>query len=345
MNYRARIQKFQHIISNAACELFLVDHPLNLYYLTGLSLSAGKMLVWADKEPILIVDNRYYEMCVRKTNFPVKLAEKFKIEEALQGVSRLGFDSENTSYQNYLNLQKLLNNIQLVPLNNPLLKIRCFKDEEEIRCLREAAALGKRGYEHVKGLLKEGISEKALAIELEIFWKTQGGEGLAFEPIIAFGENSAMPHYRAGDTQLKRGDTVLMDMGVKWNAYHSDLSRTLFWGDPPAKIQEIYSIVQEAQTRAIKACRPGVLIGDLDEIARGYITEKGFGEQFLHSLGHGVGLEIHEWPILRNKDPYRNEPLKEGMVITIEPGIYIPGMGGVRIEDMVHITADGYEVF
>lgn len=345
MNYQARIQKVQQIISNAACELFLVDHPLNLYYLTGLSLSAGKMLVWKDKEPTLIVDNRYYEMCIRKTNFPVMLAERFKIEEALQGVSRLGFDSENTSYQNYLNLQKLLKNVQLVPLNNPLLKIRCFKDEEEIRYLKEAAALGKRGYEHVKGLLEEGISEKTLAMELEIFWKTQGGEGLAFEPIIAFGENSAMPHYRAGDTQLKRGDTVLMDMGVKWKAYHSDLSRTLFWGDPPAKMQEIYSIVQEAQTRAIKACRPGVLIGDLDDIARGYINEKGFGEQFLHSLGHGVGLEIHEWPILRNKDPYHNQPLQEGMVITIEPGIYIPGMGGVRIEDMVHITADGCEVF
>lgn len=345
MNYQARIKKVQQIINDAACELFLVDHPLNLYYLTGISLSAGKMFVWRDKEPILIVDNRYYEMCLRNTNFHVEQAEKFKIEDALQGVSRLAFDSENTCYQSYLNLQKLLKNIQLVPLNNPLLKIRCIKEEREIQYLREAAALGKRGYEHVRGLLKEGVSEKTLAIELEIFWKTQGGEGLAFEPIIAFGENSAMPHYRAGDTPLKAGDTVLMDMGVKWKGYHSDFSRTLFWGDPPSKMKEIYSIVQEAQTRAIKACRPGLLIGDLDDIARGYITERGFGEQFLHSLGHGVGLEIHEWPILRNKDPYCDQPLQEGMVITIEPGIYIPGMGGVRIEDMIHITSEGCEVF
>lgn len=172
----------------------------------------------------------------------------------------------------------------------------------------------------------------------------KGGQGVAFEPIIAFGENSAIPHHRASETRLSQGMTVLIDIGVKWKGYHSDMTRTLFWGEPPEIMREIYDIVQEAQMRALTICKPGTLIGELDSAARDYITSKGYGEKFLHSLGHGVGLEIHEWPLIRKREPYQSLPLQAGMVITIEPGIYLSNIGGVRIEDTIVITPTGYEI-
>ena len=256
---------------------------------------------------------------------------------------KLGFDSENTTHQSFLNLQMLLKETLLVPFNNPIQKIRSIKEPAEITLLSEAASLGIQGFHHIKSLLKDGIRESEISAELEIFWKKKGGQGLAFEPIIAFGANSAMPHYRASGTQLEQGMTVLIDIGVKWKGYHSDMSRTFFWGSPPVQMSEIYSIVEEAQQRALALCKPGTLIGDLDSAARDYIASKGYGENFMHSLGHGVGLEIHEWPLVCKREPYQNLPLEEGMVITIEPGIYLPGIGGVRIEDTVAITKIGYD--
>ena len=343
MNYQKRLEKVREIIQSANCDAFLVDDTTNLYYSTGLNLSAGKLLVKRD-DAFLLVDNRYFEFCKNKAPVNVLLSEKTPLESILNGVSKLAFDSETTSYQDFLGLQKLLKEVTLVPLPNPIQKIRGIKDSQEIALLAEAAALNVTGYEYVKSLLKEGISEIEIATELEIFWKKKGGQALSFDPIIAFGENSALPHYHASDTCLKKGMAVLIDIGVKWQGYHSDMSRTLFWGEPPVILREIYEIVQEAQKLALALCKPGTLIGALDAAARDHITSKGYGENFLHSLGHGVGLEIHEWPLIRKREPYQNIPLEIGMVITIEPGIYLPGVGGVRIEDTIVITSAGYEI-
>jgi len=192
-------------------------------------------------------------------------------------------------------------------------------------------------------MLKEGISENELAIELEIFWKRRGSKAIAFDPIIAFGSNSSMPHYRVGQRKLNTGEAVLIDIGVNLNHYHSDMTRVVFFGDPDPKIASIYEIVLKAQELALENCRPGTPIAELDASARTYIEQKGYGENFTHSLGHGVGLEIHELPLIRSQSPGADTQLEEGMVVTIEPGIYLPGIGGVRIEDTVAITRDGYE--
>ena len=152
-----------------------------------------------------------------------------------------------------------------------------------------------------------------------------------------------MPHYKGGSTALKKGDAVLLDIGVNWHRYHSDMTRVVFFGKPKPKILEIYEIVLAAQLAALELCRPGSKIGELDEAARDYIASKNYGEYFTHGLGHGVGLEIHEAPSVRSKGPDKNLKLEEGMAITIEPGIYLPGVGGVRIEDTVIITKKGHE--
>lgn len=343
MNFQYRLEKVRQVLKESHCDAILVDDPTNLHYLTGLIMSAGKMLI-TPKDAVLIVDNRYYESCKAKSPVPVLQSEKSSFESVLNDVSVLAFDSSTTSYQDFLDLKKLLKDRELLPLDNPLQKIRSVKDPEEILILREAASLGRQGFQYAKSFLKDGIKEEEVAQELEIFWKRKGGQGLAFEPIIAFGKNSALPHYRASETVLTQGTTVLMDIGVKWKGYHSDLTRTFFWGEPPPIMHEIYAIVQEAQNRAFALCKPGILIGDLDAVARDYISSQGYGENFLHSLGHGVGLEIHEWPLIRKKEPYQNLSLVAGMVITIEPGIYLPGIGGVRIEDTVAITNSGYEI-
>jgi len=270
---------------------------------------------------------------------------KMVTSEKFSFVKRLGFDSASTSYNSYTALAKQLkeSGIQLFPLENPVIKMREVKEEHEIALLREAAALGSQGYDTVCSLLKEGITEKEVATELEIFWKRKGGEGIAFEPIIAFGKNSSMPHYHPGDTQLKKGDNVLIDIGVTLNHYQSDMTRVVFFGDPNPKLLEINAIVTKAQALALELCRPGTTIGELDDAARNHIKAHGYGEQFPHSLGHGIGLAVHESPILRNRHPYQDQILKAGMVITIEPAIYLPGIGGIRLEDSIAITDTGYE--
>lgn len=337
-----RLKKVRDFLKKSDCDALLVEDPINLFYLSGFSLSSGKMVV-KENEVFLLVDNRYYDMCKNRRGMTILLSDHTPLEMALNNVSRLAFDGETTSYKNYVHLETRLKNLRLVSFDNPVQKIRSVKDPDEISLMTEAAQLGVQGYHLVKDLLHDAVSEMELAAELEIFWKRKGGQGVAFEPIIAFGENSAIPHHRAGETRLKSGMTVLIDIGVKWKKYHSDMTRTLFWGEPPAVMRKIYDIVQEAQLRALELCKSGTLLGDLDAAARDYIASKGYRENFLHSLGHGVGLEIHEWPLIRKKEPFQYLPLEAGMVVTIEPGIYLPGIGGVRIEDTVVITSNGYE--
>lgn len=356
MDYRARIKRLQDYLKEIPCDALLVDDATNVYYLTGLQLSQGMLLVHT-LGASLLVDSRYFELCKQRSPVPVLLADQnnASLAKVLSNecafVQTLAFDSENTSYKSYQNLQSCIHTVGnektpslvLIPLANPIKTLRSIKDENEIQLLRTAAELGSRGFDHVCSLLKEGVSEIELAVELEIFWKRHGSKSLAFDPIIAFGPNSSMPHYRAGEATLKKGDTVLIDIGVNYQHYHSDMTRVVFFGKGHSQILNIYSIVHEAQLAALELCRPGTLIGDLDHAARNLIVSKGFGEKFTHSLGHGVGLEIHELPILRNTAPFKDLVLQPGMVITIEPGIYLPGLGGVRIEDTVVITKEGHE--
>lgn len=357
MPYQARLKKVQDYLQENACDALLVDDPVNLFYMTGLELSAGKLLIYKDGAN-LFVDGRYFERCAKLSPFPVLLTEKNPLGERLASpelppIRTLGFSDGETSYQAYLAHENSIKELReyshgkrkttLVPLARPIQHIRAIKEPEEIKALEKAGELGSSGFDFVCTLLKEGISEEEVAMELEIFWKRKGGKKVAFDPIIAFGANSSMPHYRAGKSILKRGDPVLVDIGVNFNHYHSDMTRMIFFGAPPEQISVIHTVVQHAQQKALSMCRPGIQVGDIDRAAREFIAEQGYGENFNHNLGHGVGLEIHELPVLRSKPPQSSVVLKPGMVITIEPGIYIPNVGGVRIEDTIVITEDGYK--
>ncbi len=327
-----RIEKVQNCLKTWEVDLLIVDNPTDLFYLIGKELSLGRLVI-AQSNAILYVDGRYYEAC--KESLEIGVEEL--AEAAIEG-ERIGFDANFTTFANYEKLTKLKG--ELVPLSNPLLTIREVKEPGEIEFLRAAAALGSKGYDFVVSLLSEGVTEEELAIELELFWRKAGGERVAFAPHVAFGENSAYPHHHAGKRPLKQGDLVLIDIGVVLNHYNSDMTRVVFFGEPDPELQKIFHIVHQAQLKALEICKPGTLIADLDQAARSHIASKGYGEFFLHSLGHGVGLDIHEAPGIRKNG---EGILKEGMVITIEPGIYLSGTGGVRLEDTVVVTSNGFE--
>jgi Xaa-Pro aminopeptidase len=331
----SRIEKLQKTLP---VEAFLITNPIDLFYFTGLDLSTGKLLV-KKSEATLFVDGRYIEAAIAKSPIPVILANEKTFLENLKGVSALGIDSETTSYQGFLDLEKL--GIVIKPLKGVISLLRAVKEFSEIELLKKAADLGSLGHDFVVSLLQEGVSEKDLAFELEYFWKKKGAEGVGFDPIIAFGANSSMPHYRAGDTKLKSGDIVLIDIGVKLDHYYSDMTRVHFFGTPNPKLVEIRDLVLKAHHLAVELLKPGVTIGAVDDAARLFIASNGYGEHFNHGLGHGVGLEIHEYPTVRRVADFAQVALEEGMVITIEPGIYLPKIGGVRIEDTLVITKSG----
>lgn len=343
-----RLDRINRYTKNAGAQALLITDPTDLYYLTGIKMSTGIAIVYEDHSTLL-VDKRYYEMCQKKSPIPVKAIEEFPLSKLLKStpyseITTLAFDSGKTSYHDYIELKKTLPQCTLLPLHHPVVTVRAVKDAYELDLLREAAFLGSEGYEYVVSLLKEGVTELDLAMELEIFWKRKGSDGLGFDSIIAFGSNSSMPHYRPQAIPLKKGDTVLIDIGVKRLGYHSDMTRVVFFGEPSAKMKEVYQVVLNAQELALAACVPGTTTGELDKIARDSIKAAGYGELFTHGLGHGIGLDIHENPVLKSKLPEGNTVLQPGMVVTIEPGVYLPEVGGVRIEDSVIITETGQEV-
>lgn len=335
-----RLKTLQSRLSNLACDAVLFTDPISLHYLTGMHFSAGQLLV-TTANAHLILDGRYAEGARARSPIPLVLASDTALEHRLQGVATLGFCHES-SYQQFQELKDKLK-CTLKPIENPLVGQRLIKDPDEIQRLREAAKLGSEGFDYVCSLLREGITERELAAELTIFWLKRGAQKLAFAPIIAFEPGNSEPHYTPRDVPLKLGQSVLIDIGVMLNDYNSDMTRTVFFGKPQAAMLKIYDVVKKAQETALALCRPGTTTVELDRAARKVIEDAGYGEAFSHSLGHGIGLEIHESPRIHSKKGTPEVVLQPGMAITIEPGVYVPGVGGVRIEDTVVITKDGYE--
>lgn len=320
---------------------FLIASPIELYYFTGLELSAGKLLISA-QEALLLVDGRYIETAQVQSPVPVILDGQKAFLDAIGPLKSIGVDSEKTTVQSWQDLNRLAEG-RFLPVQGLISRLRAIKDPDEILLLEKAAALGSKGFDFVVGQLAEGVEERALAFALEMFWRKQGAKGVAFEPIIAFGANSSKPHYRAGDRILSKDEPVLIDIGVELNHYHSDMTRMAAIGALHEPMKAIFDIVQEAHRRAIELVKPGTSIAALDDAARLYIESKGHGKDFSHSLGHGIGLEVHEFPTIRRSPLNETLFLEEGMAITIEPGIYLPGIGGVRLEDTVIVTATGHK--
>ena len=323
----------------------LVTNPENLYFLSGFSGTDGRLLL-TRRRAYLITDSRFLEEARREVtpDFEVVLQER-SLPKTLSGlVSRLrlrrvGFEEDNLTYADYRRIKAALAGKSLVPSGSPIERLRLIKETEEIKLLRESAGLADKFMARLAAGLHTGITEKEVAGRL-LNGLQNSGLRPAFEPIVAFGPRSSQPHAVPSDRRLKPGNIILIDMGVRLKRYHSDLTRTYAWERFPPRFQKIYRLVEEAQARAMRAIAPGVKASLIDAQARDYLRERGWGDYFSHSLGHGVGLEIHELPRVDSRSP---EVLREGMVFTVEPGLYLPGWGGIRIEDMVEVTADGYQ--
>lgn len=321
-------------------EALLVLHRENIAYLSGFSGSMGALLLW-DK-PTLFVDGRYYtqakeeaqgcEVIWAKDSFWDVIAGHIKE----RGIQRLGFEEGRLTYQLYRALRRRLKGVSLIPISDIVERERMIKKEWEIEKMERALRLSEEALSHCLQCIREGISEKDLALELEFFIKKKGGE-LAFESIVAFGERSALPHAKPTDRKLKKGEIILIDMGARVEGYCSDTTRVFFFGKPDEELFKIYNAVLKAQEKAIEGIKEGKRAGDVDELARSELRDRGLAEFFTHSLGHGVGREVHELPGLA---PRSKEKLPASAVVTIEPGVYIENLGGVRIEDMILIGKD-----
>ena len=341
------LEKARTLLAKENLDLLIVDNPIDLYYLTGHHFSLGRLAI--GQNATLFVDGRYLEAAQKIPSVSTILTKGYgkgsPFAESFASLpKRVGFDASTTTFSAYQELEALFGRESLVPLSAPIQRLRMVKEPIEIEYLAAAAHLAILGLDFVRSFLKEGMIEEEIALELELFWRRKGGQKLAFDTIIASGPNASQPHYRAGKRKITRHEPILVDMGVVLHNYHSDLTRVFFLGEPIPKMREIYSVVEEACKAALQICRPGTLVRELDSVARSVIEKAGYGEYFTHSLGHGVGLEIHELPLLRSTPPFGELPLSEGMVITIEPGIYLPGLGGVRLEDTIAITKEGYRI-
>lgn len=352
MNYSKRLKNVQNYILNKDIDLLILDDNISLIYLTGLDISYGKLFITKDKLK-LFVDGRYLQRAEKNSFLDIELiGEKALLDFIVKNrLKKIAFDSAKVSFHSFEKLKRFLNKIKakyyldfkIIPLCDPLKEFRVIKDADEILLLKKAANLNWRGFEHVCLFLKQAVSEKEIAFEYEMFVKKNGADNLSFDPIVAFGENSAMPHHKTSTKRLKLNDVVLMDLGVEIQNYHSDMTRVIFFGKPDPKLEKMYCITKKAQIAALSICKPGVKLKDLDLAARQVMKEQNFEKQFLHSLGHGIGLDVHEFPKIKFDSEDKDVILRPGMLITIEPGIYLPNIGGCRYEDTILITQDGYE--
>jgi len=331
------------------------SHPLdgilftsleNIRYLSGFTGSDGAFLLTRE-DAFFLTDSRYWAQAEVEARDSRIVHYKKKIEGVTSllldlGLKTVGFESLTLPFSSYRSLlEKLGGKADLIPLENELRNVRALKDDQELSLIRSAIKIASEAFLHVSTRLREGAEERELSLEMEFFMKKSGAESTGFDLIIASGKRSALPHGKASHKRIERGDFVLIDFGSGFKGYYSDQTRTVVCGKPTLRQEEIYRIVREAHDRAISAIRPGIPIHEIDNAARDHIQKSGYGEYFGHGTGHGIGLAVHEDPVVNSEN---QGLLQEGMVFTVEPGIYIPDWGGVRIEDMVRVTSNGAEV-
>ncbi|HSX13479.1 MAG TPA: Xaa-Pro peptidase family protein [Chlamydiales bacterium] len=333
--FTERIKRLQENVKDG---VLFVDDPIDLYYLTGLHFSLGRLVISVHFAK-LFVDGRYIDVAKKQAPCDVFLLSEIKQHVPL---GTLAFDSAFLSFESYLNLQKEFPNSQFVPSPRPLKDLRIIKDEHEIALLKKAQQLTRAGLQYIVSLLKEGISEEILALEFEFFCRKNGASKLSFAPIVAFGENSAYPHHRAGKDRLKQNQIVLIDVGAVVDGYAGDMTRVEFFGNVDEQLQKDYALIKQVQKRVISHVKPGLHFGELDKIARDGLDKEGCGALFTHGLSHGIGLDVHEYPRLTISGGDSDLRLKPGMTFTVEPGIYRAGLGGVRYEDVVLVTNEGH---
>ncbi len=355
-----RIADLRKKMQDENIDTFLVLIEENRRYLSGFTgedaqfdESAGALLITPDAQ-VLATDSRFetqarqecpaYDMVVYQKGLAKELPN---LLESLK-TRRLGFESRRMSYEVYTKITKELNeyglSVELVPFTEMVESLRLIKDESEISAIQKSVLLAEAAFKEFIQTIKSGLFETDAAWALEKQMREAGAQALSFPVIAASGPNSALPHAIPMKRPFHKKEPLLFDWGAKLNGYCSDMSRTVFLEKPDKEFKEIYTIVYDAQQKAISAIKPGMTTREVDAVARNHIKEKGYKDYFGHGLGHGVGLAVHEGPSL-SPLAEREKTLSENMVFTVEPGIYIPGKGGVRLENMVVVKADGAEVF
>ncbi|SDG79861.1 M24 family metallopeptidase [Halanaerobium congolense] len=341
-----RINKLKEKLKEKQIEAFLVTKKENIRYLSQFNGTAGKLLI-TQNESIFITDFRYLDQAADQTNGCVieeissNFAEGFSELLKKKKIKNLSFESQDLNFKTYQKLKEKLKIESLNPQDSIVEELRMIKDQFEIDKIKKAVEIADQGFQFLVDFIQPGKTEREVALELEFFMKKQGGEANAFDFIVASGKRGALPHGVASDKKIEMGDLVTIDFGTVVQGYHSDITRTIAVGEPDNKLRDIFELVLTAQEKVIAEIKAGMSCFDADKIARDFIAEAGYKDNFGHGLGHGLGLEIHESPRLS----YTSEAaLKPGMVVTDEPGIYVSGLGGVRIEDDLLITENGCEV-
>jgi Xaa-Pro aminopeptidase len=341
----ARRERLTERLGPLELDALIVTRLPNVRYLTGFTGSNGQLVVARDGSGVFLTDGRYGEQSshevpdldrtVYRQGYPGPLLDACRALEA----RRVGFERRGLLYDEWAQLGEGAGGLELVPTGPEVEALRRVKDADELNLIAQAQAHTDEVFERValNGGLRTGVTERQVARAMETAMLEAGAER-AFESIVAFGEHAAEPHHHPTDRELATGDVVKLDFGALAAGYHSDMTRTIAFGEPDPRLREIRDVVAAAHLAGIDAVRPGATTVEVDAAARTIVADAGFADAFPHGLGHGVGLEIHEEPFLRW---HAGVELERGMVVTIEPGVYIPGLGGARIEDMVEVTADG----
>ncbi len=345
MNFENRINRLREVLKRRNLDALLITNEANVSYLSGFR-GADSMVFLTPREDFFITDFRYLKEAEESLKgFKIELAgeSNYKAIEKLaqsQKLKNFGFESMNLPYGVTTQLKSLLKGSRLVPVKDAVEQLRATKDRHEIALIRKSISMTKSIYENISKHFKSRITEERISIRISKAIIERGASP-AFSPIVAVDANSSRPHAIPEDGRIKRTCVLLVDFGVKLRGYCTDLTRTMLLGRIPAKVKEIYEIVKTAQEKAISRISSGVRISEVDLAARRYIQHKGYGRFFGHATGHGIGMEVHEYPPIAKNNHQR---LREGMVFTVEPAIYIPGLCGVRVEDMVLVKAGGCEI-
>lgn len=342
-----RLSDVRKAISALGADCMLVSSPENCLYLSSFT-GEGRLLV-CSRGQMLMTDSRYVEQAAAEApEFQVvtvtgEYAEAVNSLVADLSITCLCFEESHLTFKEYADLRKALGTVELKPVSNVVESLRMRKTSEEVNSIRKAAHLTDMAFEHILEMVRPGVTELEIAIEMEFFMRRNGASASAFPIIIASGARGSLPHGTASSKPLRFGEMITIDAGAVVDHYCSDMTRTISLGEPPLEIRKVYDVVLEAQQAAVASVRPGMRLRDIDAVARDIMARAGYGSYFGHGLGHGVGLAVHEPPRLSPKAP-PDGLVENGMVFTVEPGVYIPGLGGVRIEDTVWVHDDMVEI-
>lgn len=341
----SRQEKLQEKLASEKLDGIYITNLTNVRYVSGFTGSAGSCLITPDSK-YFISDGRYLEQSreqVRGFERYIDTGTHISIIERnglLPDSLNMGFEGDFLTVNQYRSLKEVFPEIKWTSTKEVIERLAAVKDANEIAAIETAVEVTDKAFAEILKLIKPGVTEKAIANALAAYYR-EHADGEAYAPIVASGPNGALPHAVPTDRPFQNGDFIVIDAAAKYAGYHADMTRTPLVGDPTDKHREIYSIVQEAQLAGVRAVKHGVSCREVDSATRGLITERGYGEEYIHGTGHGIGLEIHTLPRMSQLS---NDHLYENYVVTIEPGIYIPGWNGVRIEDDVVVTREGQRV-